>query len=131
MLVTLVMLVMLVMASGCASNEQWSVSEARTCAPKAAPRLCVLAGPDYGHVVELADLELLPGECAVAASEGRGGLVRVQTRDPQRVRRAKWLAVPRGQTTIVQIKADGAPRRVNRWACDGTPVNVDAAARPE
>lgn len=118
-------------ASGCASNSQWSVSEARTCAPKAAPRVCVSAGPDYGHVVEIAGVELLPGECAVAADGARGGWIRVQTRDPQRELRAAWLGVPRGKTTVMRVREDGKPRRVRRLACDQIPVNVDAKARPE
>jgi hypothetical protein len=131
MLVMLVMLVTLMSSAGCAKNSQWSVSESRTCAPKAAPRVCVSGGPDYGHVVELAHVELLPGECAVADAETRGGWVRVQTRDPQRERRSSWLRVPRGQTTIMRVGADGKPRRVNRSACDGTPVSVDAAGHLE
>jgi hypothetical protein len=127
----LVMLVMLVMSAGCANNSQWSVSESRTCAPKAAPRVCVAGGPDHGHVVELAHVELLPGECAVAVADARGGWVRVHTRDPQRERRSSWLRVPRGQTTIMRVDADGKPRHINRATCDQTPVSVDAAGHLE
>ncbi|PRP99601.1 hypothetical protein [Enhygromyxa salina] len=138
MLVMLVTLAMLAGTLGCANVGQWSVSEARTCAPKAAPRVCVSAAPDFGHVVELAGVELLPGECAVAVGEGRGGLVRVETHDPQRARQSSWLNVPRGQATVVEIGEDGKPRRTGRLICDGTPyelgadsVSVGAAGRRE
>ncbi|KIG15988.1 hypothetical protein DB30_05042 [Enhygromyxa salina] len=111
---------------GCANNDAWSVSEARTCAPKAAPRVCVSAEPDHGHVVEFGGVQLLPGECAVAASEGRGGWVRLETRSPRRERQTSRLRVPRGRATIVQIGADGQAKRIGRLACDGTPITVEA-----
>jgi hypothetical protein len=98
----------------------------------------VSGSPDYGHVVELTGVELLPGECAAASDAAQSGLdrrwVRVQTRDPRREGRARWLRVPPGQITLIEVDEAGKPRRADRWACDGTPFNpvsADAAARRE
>ncbi|MCA9685346.1 MAG: hypothetical protein KC457_24415 [Myxococcales bacterium] len=93
--------------SACAGNSGWSRTSARTCEHRAPPRLCVVAEPDHGHVLGAADVELLPGECAVAGSDGRGGLLRVRTRDREGHERSRWLSVPRGRFTVVSIEEDG------------------------
>jgi hypothetical protein len=110
--------------AGCASTSDWSVSEARTCAPKAPPRVCVLGEPDHGHVVELADVELLPGECAVAGDEGRGGLLRVETRDRERARRGRWVSTRKGKATILKVRADGK-LRASRRRCQREPISLE------
>jgi hypothetical protein len=110
-------------ASGCASRSGWSVSEARTCAPKAAPRVCVRGEPDYGHVVELGDVELLPGECGEADEKARGGLLRVRSRDPEQHERTRWLSARTGKVTIVEVDADGK-LAAERNRCDLTPISL-------
>ncbi|PRP92152.1 hypothetical protein ENSA5_50990 [Enhygromyxa salina] len=112
---------LLCVASGCAGSSGWSVTDAQVCAPKSAPRVCVDGEPDYGHVLELADVELLPGECAVASDEARGGLVRVETRDPRGARRSRWLGARKGKITTVKVREDGEPVRSGREPCDRTP----------
>jgi hypothetical protein len=109
--------------TGCASRSGWSVSEARTCAPKAAPRVCVRAEPDHGHVVKFADVELLPGECAEASDDARAGLLRVHSRDRQRHERARWLSTRTGKATIVEVTADGK-LGARRHSCDQNPISL-------
>ena len=112
---------------GCASSEGWRLSEARTCAPKDVPRVCVVAEPDYGHVVALADVEMLPGECAQADADGRGGLVRVSIRDRVGEERKRWVSAPRGQATLLELDEAGKPD-ATRERCDQTPFSVGASS---
>jgi hypothetical protein len=106
---------------GCASRSGWSVSEARTCAPKAAPLVCVRAEPDYGHVVEFADLTLLPGECGEADENARAGLLRVRSRDPEKHEHQRWLSTRGGKVMIIEVDADGK-LAAERNRCDLTPI---------
>jgi len=108
---------------GCASREGWERSEARTCAPVDPPRVCVVAEPDYGHVVTVADVEILPGECAAAAPDGRGGLARVVTRDRSGDQRKRWLSTPRGRVTLIELDAAGK-LDAERQRCDQTPFSA-------
>jgi hypothetical protein len=101
------LLVSALLASGCASTGGWASSEGRTCEPDAAPRVCVQAEPDYGHVLALGDVELLPGECVSADSEGHGGALRVATRDPRGLRIHGWVTVRRGWITRLAIDEAG------------------------
>ena len=118
--------------TGCAAKTDWSLTNARTCMPKDAPRVCVVSEPDYGHVIEVGDVELLPGECVAApAGSARGGLLDVETRDGEGEVRGRFVRAPRGHTTVLEIEAAGRPRTRGHVDCDGTPVNVDATARHE
>lgn len=98
------------LASGCASTQGWTLSEARTCERDAAPRVCVQAEPDLGHVLTLADVELLPGECVQAETTGRGGALRVESRDPRDQRRTSWIPIRRGRITTVAVDDRGRVR---------------------
>jgi hypothetical protein len=109
--------------TGCASRSGWSLSDARTCAPKAAPRVCVRAEPDHGHVVELADVELLPGECAEADDDARAGLLRVRSRDREKHERRRWLNTRTGNATIVEVDA-GGKLAAERRSCDLQPIEL-------
>jgi hypothetical protein len=113
---------------GCASRSGWSLSDARTCAPKAAPRVCVRAEPDHGHVVEFADVALLPGECAEADDDARAGLLRVRSRDRERHERGRWLAARGGKATIVEVDADGK-LTAERRSCDLGPFSLGKSGR--
>jgi hypothetical protein len=115
--------IVMLASSGCASRSGWSISEARTCAPKAAPRVCVRAEPDYGHVVEFADLALLPGECGEADENARAGLLRVRSRDPEQHERRRWLSARAGKVTIVEVDADGK-LAAERDRCDASPISL-------
>ena len=106
----------------CAGRSGWTVSEARSCGERASPRVCVIAEPDYGHVLELGDAVALPGECVVGEDRG-GGLLRVESRSPRDDTRARWLSVRRGKVTVVAIERDGA-FEVDRRRCDGRPVSL-------
>jgi len=107
---------------GCATQTGWAISDVRVCAPKAAPRVCVIGEPDFGHVVGVGDLELLPGECGVAAGpHARGGLSRVSTRGRDGTRRARRVAVRRGAFTLIAVEGDGR-FEVSRARCDQQPV---------
>jgi hypothetical protein len=108
---------------GCASRSGWSVSEARTCAPKATPRVCVRAEPDHGHVIELADVALLPGECAEADDDARAGLLRVRSRDREKHERQRWLSTRNGKATIIEVDADGK-LAAERDRCDLQPFSL-------
>jgi hypothetical protein len=108
---------------GCASRSGWSVSEARTCEPKAVPRVCVRAEPDHGHVVEFADVELLPGECAEADDDARAGLLRVRSRDREKHERQRWLSTRTGKATIIEVDADGKLAGERR-SCDLQPISL-------
>jgi hypothetical protein len=103
------LLVSALLASGCASTAGWSLSDARTCERDAAPRVCVQAEPDYGHVLVLADVdvEMLPGECMTAQVEGHGGGLRIATRDPRDHRHDDWVMVRRGFVTRLVIDPQG------------------------
>lgn len=113
---------------GCASRSGWSVSESRTCAPKATPRVCVRAEPDHGHVIELADVALLPGECAEADDEARAGLLRVRSRDREQHERQRWLSTRNGKATIVEVDAEGK-LAAERRSCDLQPITLAAPSR--
>lgn len=118
---------MTVVGGGCASRAGWQPSEARTCEPGDPPRVCVVAEPDFGHVVGVADVEILPGECAVAAADSRGGLARIETRDRVGGQRKRWLSTPKGRTTLVELDAEGK-LEVERQRCDQIPFSVDASS---
>jgi hypothetical protein len=105
---------------GCASETGWSVTESRTCAPRDPARVCSVDAPDYGHVIELGDTELLPGECAVLDDAGRGGSIRIETRDPRGERRRSRIRAPRSRATIVELERDGKAKVVERHRCDST-----------
>jgi hypothetical protein len=113
---------------GCASSSGWSVSAARTCAPKTSPRVCVRAEPDHGHVIEFADVALLPGECAEADDEARAGLLRVRSRDPERQERRRWLSTRSGKATIITVDADGK-LAADRQSCDLQPISLAPPSR--
>jgi hypothetical protein len=117
------MVIAVVALTGCASRSGWSVSDARTCEPKAAPRVCVRAEPDHGHVVEFADVALLPGECAEADDDARAGLLRVRSRDPEKHERQRWLSTRTGKATIVEVDADGKLAS-ERQRCDREPISL-------
>ena len=87
--------------------------------------MCSLPAPDYGHVIELGDTELLPGECAVLAESGRGGLIRIETRDPQGERARRSIRVPKSKVTIVELREDGEPKVSARRSCDSTPFDLE------
>jgi hypothetical protein len=114
--------------SGCASRSGWSVSEARTCAPKSTPRVCVRAEPDHGHVIELADVALLPGECVEANDDARAGLLRVRSRDREQHERGRWLSTSRGKATIIEVDANGK-LRAKRDRCDMQPISLASPSR--
>ncbi|NVB41404.1 hypothetical protein G6O69_26435 [Pseudenhygromyxa sp. WMMC2535] len=114
---------LLVAAGACAGREGWRVDAARTCERRAAPRLCVRAEPDYGHVLGLADVELLPGECAVAGPEVRGGLLRVTTRDRQGQTRRRWIPAGKGRVTLLRVDEAGR-LEIERSACDSRPFEL-------
>lgn len=103
-------MVLVVLASGCASTHGWTLSEARTCERDAAPRVCVQDEPDHGHVLTLADVEVLPGECVQAQADSRVGALRVESRDPQNQRRRGWVPIRRGRITTVSIDDRGRVR---------------------
>lgn len=104
----------------CASTQGWTLDASRTCEPDAAPRACVAAQPDHGHVVSLADLELLPGECAAAAATSKPGLLRVTSRDPKGNERSRWVGMRRGR--IGELALDGEGRiAVGRRRCTASP----------
>ncbi len=86
--------------------------------------MCVVAEPDYGHVVEFADVEALPGECAAAGEEGRGGLLRVRSRDRERHERGRWVNTRRGVATIVAVDEDGK-LDADRHSCKAGPITID------
>lgn len=108
-----------VSASGCASTRGWTLDEARTCERDAAPRACV-SGPDHGHVLALADIELLPGECAAAPREAKAGALRVATRDPRGVERRRWIAARRGRVARLLIDERGRVE-VDHDRCTASP----------
>lgn len=83
------------------------MSDARTCERDSAPRVCVQADPDYGHVLALAGIELLPGECVAADIEGHGGALRIATRDPRDKQIHDWVTVRRGWITRLSIDDQG------------------------
>lgn len=118
----------LLLLGGCATRSGWSVSAARTCAPKAAPRVCVRAEPDHGHVIEFADVALLPGECAEADDEARAGLLRMRSRDPEQHERQRWLSTRKGKATIVEVDADGK-LAAERRSCDLQPISLAPPSR--
>jgi hypothetical protein len=109
------------LASGCASTSGWAVSDARTCERDSAPRVCVTAEPDYGHVLALADVELLPGECVtVVGGESHGGALRIATRDRRDQRVEEWVTVRRG--FITQLAVDDRGRvSADFDRCDAQP----------
>ena len=118
-------LLIVALTSGCASKVGWSMTEQRTCEPKAAAHVCSVPGPDYGHVLELADTELLPGECAVVGADPRGGWVRVDTRDPRGEGRGRWVRAPRAKVTVLELSQDGRVSVANRLSCDRSPITLD------
>jgi hypothetical protein len=111
--------------SGCASKVGWSPTERRVCAPKDPAQVCSRATPDYGHVIELGDTELLPGECAVLADAKRGGLIRVNVRDPRGQQRRRWIRAPRSKVTILELRERGEAKLSERRRCDRTPLELE------
>lgn len=111
--------------AGCASKVGWSPSEERICSPKDPAQVCSLSAPDYGHVIELGDTKLLPGECVVLADAGRGGLLRIETRDPRGQRARRWIRAPKSKVTIVELREDGEPKLDERRSCDRAPFDLD------
>jgi len=111
------LLVLVGLASACATTRGWALDEARTCERDAAPRVCVAGGSedasdstdhlDHGHVVALGDIELLPGECVRAADDAHAGSLQVTTRDPRDRSRRRWLLVRRGRITRLAIDERG------------------------
>lgn len=111
---------------GCASKVGWSITdEARTCSPKDPARVCGLAEPDFGHTLELGDARLLPGECAALNDSGRGGLIRVETRDPRGELRRSLIRAPRSKVTVIELREDGRAKVVERRGCDRMPVSLE------
>lgn len=118
----------LVAVLGCASQVGWSPTEARVCAPKDPAQVCSVVAPDFGHVITVGDVELLPGECAVLADTGRGGMIRVETRDPRGERARRWVRVPQSKITIIEVREHGQPKLHERHRCDRTPVSLGSSA---
>lgn len=104
----------------CAATQGWTLDTARTCEPDAAPRACVTAQPDHGHVVALGDVELLPGECAAAAPSSKPGLLRVTSRDPKGHERSRWLNLRRGRVGTLSVDREGRLALEPR-ACTSSP----------
>lgn len=115
----------LVLLTGCASKVGWTPTDDRICAPKDPAQVCSLSAPDYGHVIELGDTELLPGECAVLADSERGGLIRIETRDPQGERARRSIRAPKSKITILELGEDGEPKVSARRSCDSTPFDLE------
>jgi hypothetical protein len=113
----LVLLVALVGMVGCASKVGWSPTDPRACSPKDPAQVCSVRSPDYGHVLEVGDTKVLPGECAVLDDAGRGGLLRIETRDPRGERRGRWIRAPRSTITILQLEEDGSAKVIDRHRC--------------
>jgi hypothetical protein len=111
--------------AGCASTVGWTPTTERICAPKDPAQVCSLAGPDYGHVIELGDTELLPGECAVLSDTGRGGLIQIETRSPRGERERRWIRAPKSKVTIIELREDGDPKVSDRRRCDRMPFSVE------
>jgi hypothetical protein len=109
---------------GCASKVGWSPTAERICTPKDPAHVCSRSAPDYGHVIEVGDTELLPGECAVLSDTGRGGLIQIETRDPQGERARRWIRAPRSKVTILELREDGDPKVSDRRSCDGAPFST-------
>jgi hypothetical protein len=105
------------------------VTPERTCSAHDPARVCSVAEPDYGHTLELGDVELLPGECAALNGAGRGGLIHVETRDPRGAGHRRSIRAPRSKATILAIDADGRVDVVERRTCDRTPISTDPPAR--
>lgn len=110
---------------GCASEVGWSVTPDRTCSAHDPARVCSVVEPDFGHTLRLGDVELLPGECAAQDGAGRGGLIRMETRDPRGEGRHRSIRIPRSKVTILAIEEDGKPEVVERRTCDRTPISLD------
>jgi hypothetical protein len=87
--------------------------------------VCSVPAPDYGHVLELGDTELLPGECAVLDDAGRGGMIRIETRDPRGEGERRWIRAPRSKVTILELHEDGDAKVVERRSCDRSPINLE------
>lgn len=76
-------------------------------------------------MIELADVALLPGECAEASpNKARGGLLRVRSRDLEKHERHRWLSARKGKATIVEVDADGK-LSAQRQTCDLQPIPLD------
>ena len=113
-------------SSACVTDAGWTLAESRSCAPKAAPRVCVMSEPDHGHVVEIGDARLIPGECVAAEPGRRGGLARVRSVDRQRGRRGRHVSTRRGRATLLEVDAEGKID-ASRVRCDREPVSLDSA----
>lgn len=69
--------------------------------------MCVLDEPDYGHVLGVGDVDIIPGECALGPDEGRGGRLDVVVRDREGGEQSKKVRVRRGGRTYLGIDEDG------------------------
>ncbi len=68
-------------ASSCASATGWQRTDSRHCQADGPPRICVDVTPDRAVVFVAGGVELVPGECAEAPEDTRGGSLRISVRD--------------------------------------------------
>lgn len=119
-------LVQLGLVASCAPKHGWELTDARTCAPGDPPRICFDADPDQPLELRIGGTALVPGECARGPGGEGGGALRALLVDGREFENAKerpnrrWLRVPKGRTTVVQVADDDRVRVVERRRCDGT-----------
>ena len=92
---------------GCATSSGWSLAQTERCQADSAPRVCVLEDPDYGHVLGVGDVDIIPGECALGPDEGKGGRLGVVVRDREGGEQSTKVGVRRGGRTYVSVDEAG------------------------
>ncbi len=102
--------------AACAPSSGWTRAD-RVCSGGDPARVCFDAEPDAPVVLEVGDVELVPGECAFS-SRLRGGRTRVRLRDGRGdAPKTRGVGMRRGGTTTVRLTSEGK-LRVERASCE-------------
>jgi hypothetical protein len=87
--------------------------------------VCLAAETDQPVELRMADIVLLPGECA-RPRRVKGGRIRAELVDGRGGSDRFSFVVGRGRRATIEVAADGEIDRVHRETCDSRPP-----ARPE
>lgn len=91
--------------------------------------MCLQAEPDQPIELRFSALALLPGECAVAPDDTRGGRLRARLFTGDGVQRRTGVAVRRDRITFVVVNDEGRVRVTSRARCNRrVPEGLGSAA---
>lgn len=92
--------------SACAVPQHGWRRGPEVCADASAPRICFVADPDQPLELRVADIAIVPGECAEAPPMEHCGLDRVEVIDGRGGSRTERIRLRPGHVTWVRATAD-------------------------